>query len=86
MAQRLYVTSLAAAAGLAAGLAISQIGFALAAGSATNAAWVVDSAGLASAVCADGSVMVGLHKTTSDATVSMDPAAYRDIVPVCAPK
>ena len=86
MAQKLYVTALAAAGGLAAGLAVSQIGFAIAAGSPSNAGWAVDSAGLASAVCAEGTVMVGLHKTTSDATVSMDPAAYRDIVPVCAPK
>ncbi|BCW89388.1 hypothetical protein sos41_25510 [Alphaproteobacteria bacterium SO-S41] len=47
--------------------------------------WTVDEAtGLASARCPTGSLMIGLTKTTSDATVSMDPAAYREIVPLCA--
>lgn len=52
---------------------------------ASPAAWVLDEAeGLASARCPTGQMMVGLKKTTSDASMSMDPAAYREIVPLCA--
>lgn len=46
--------------------------------------WVLDEGSdLASARCPEGSVMTGLTKTTSDAIVSMDPATYRSIVPLC---